>query len=487
MLVVTRTALGALVAATLGVRVVLDGVVGDDDAAAAAALALGGKRLQQAVAQALAGHLHQAQGGDLGDLVAGAVAAECLVEAAQYEILVFGEDHVDEVDDDHAADVAQADLAHDLLGGLQVVGGDRLFQRAAGAGELAGVDVDDGHGLGAVDDQGATRRQPHSARQRLLQLLVDAVDLEGVLAVVAGAVKLLQAIQKVRGDGLHVGVDGVPRLAAVHDERGEVLVEQVAHNLDQDVRLLIQGHRFRALGVFLLFRLLLDRGPLVVQPVHVGRDGFFRHVFGGGADDRPALAGHDVVQDFLQALALRRRQLAGNARAAAARHIHQVAPGQRDLGGQARTFVADGVLSHLHQHLVAGFEGLFNAARAPAQTGGLPVHLGGVEHAVAALPDVDERGFHAGQHVLHAPQVDVADHGGLAFGGDEVLHQKPVLEHADLGDLAVAVAAVALAHHHVALDGLAARQKLGLADNAGALALLFALLCAAAALRFQTG
>ncbi len=43
------------------------------------------------------------------------------------------------------------------------------------AGELPGVDVDDGHRLGAVDDQRAAGGQPDLAVQRLGQLLVDPV------------------------------------------------------------------------------------------------------------------------------------------------------------------------------------------------------------------------------------------------------------------------------------------------------------------------
>ena len=44
--------------------------------------------------------------------------------------------HVDEVDDDQAADVAQADLAGDLLGGLEVDGVERvlLLARARSCG-----------------------------------------------------------------------------------------------------------------------------------------------------------------------------------------------------------------------------------------------------------------------------------------------------------------------------------------------------------------
>src|SRR5439155_270052 len=79
--------------------------------------------------------------------------------------------HVDEVDDDDAAQVTQPELAHDLLGRLQVVAGDRLLQVAAGTGVLAGVDVDDGHRLGTVDHEAAARGQEHLAVQRLEQLL----------------------------------------------------------------------------------------------------------------------------------------------------------------------------------------------------------------------------------------------------------------------------------------------------------------------------
>ena len=113
----------------------------------------------------------------------GAVAGQRLGQPAQHQIPVGLEHHVDEVDDDDAADVAQPQLAHDLLGRLEVVAGDGLLQVAAGAGELAGVDVDDGHRLGAVDDQRAARRQPHLAVHRLGQLLVDAVHGEHVRSV----------------------------------------------------------------------------------------------------------------------------------------------------------------------------------------------------------------------------------------------------------------------------------------------------------------
>ena len=88
----------------------------------------------------------------------GAVAAQAFEHAAQHEVAVGFEDHVDEVDDDDAADVAQTQLANDLFGSLEVVLRDGLLEVSTRADELAGVDIDDGHGLGAVDHEGATGR-----------------------------------------------------------------------------------------------------------------------------------------------------------------------------------------------------------------------------------------------------------------------------------------------------------------------------------------
>src|SRR4028119_1149361 len=95
----------------------------------------------------------------------------------------------------------------------------------------------------------------------------------------------------------------------------------------------------------------------------------------------------------------------------------------------------------------------------PAEAGGPPVALAGVEGGVAALADVDERRLHAGQHVLHAAEVDVAGEGRRLRLGDVVLDQHAVLEDGDLGALA------ALADHHAALDGLAPSEELRLGED----------------------
>ena len=156
---------------------------------------------------------------------------------------------------------------------------------------------------------------------------------------------------------------------------------------------------------------------------------------------------------MLQTAAFALRKLAAHAGHAAGWHEHQEAAGERDLRGQAGTLVADRVLSDLHEHRVAGLERQLDAARLAFETSGIPVDLAGVEHAVAGLADVHKCGLHAGQHVLHAAKVDVAD--GLYFlnVGDVMLDQNIVFHHGNLGVMFL------LTHHHQAVHVLAACEE----------------------------
>src|SRR4051812_9218793 len=99
-----------------------------DDAAAVAAGAGGGERLDEAFGDALARHLDQAELGDLEHLGAGLVAGQRPLEGPEHVGPVRRDLHVDEVDDDDAADVAQAQLTGDLLGRLEVVAVDGLLE-----------------------------------------------------------------------------------------------------------------------------------------------------------------------------------------------------------------------------------------------------------------------------------------------------------------------------------------------------------------------
>ena len=97
-----------------------DRLLGQHDALAVAGRAGLGEDLAHAVGHVLARHLDQPERRDLDHVGLGAVLVERLAQHLQHGVAVARARHVDEVDDDDPADVAQPQLAHDLVGGLEV-------------------------------------------------------------------------------------------------------------------------------------------------------------------------------------------------------------------------------------------------------------------------------------------------------------------------------------------------------------------------------
>ena len=313
---------------------------------------------------------------------------------------------------------------------------------------------------------------------------------EHVRTVTAGRVVLGQFGDQFRGDGIDVAGDRLPGVVAGDDQPGEVLVEQIADDLDQDVGLLVEGHRRPGLIALDPFGLLGDLGPAFLQPGDVGADVVFLDALRCGTDDNAGLGGHDLAQDLLEPLPFVVGEFAADAGRRRPRHVDQVTAGQRDLCGQAGALVTDGVLADLNHDVVARLEGLLDLAVGPAESGGLPVDLARVEHAVAAAADVDERRLHRGQHVLHDAQVDVADQRRRTRRGHEVLDDNAVFEDRDLGVARTLVrrfGADLVAHHHHPVDRLPAGQELGFGQYRRAAPAGIAAVAAALALGFQTG
>ena len=180
-------------------------LVGDGAPRLGVALALAGRarlgqRVQQRLARALARHLDEAQLGDARDRRLRAVLAQVVVERPRDLLAVVRAIHVDEVDDDHAADGPDAQLLGDLAAGLEVGLGDGVFE-ARLADEAPGVDVDGGQRLHLVDDEVAARLEPDLALERAVDLDLDAVAVEDRV----GAVVKLDVAREVgheRGDEL---------------------------------------------------------------------------------------------------------------------------------------------------------------------------------------------------------------------------------------------------------------------------------------------
>jgi hypothetical protein len=82
----------------------------------------------------------------------GTVARQGPLERGQHRAAVRLIAHVDEVDDDDAAEITQAQLSRNGHGGLQIRAENGLLKISV-ADERARVDVDGGHRLRLVDDE----------------------------------------------------------------------------------------------------------------------------------------------------------------------------------------------------------------------------------------------------------------------------------------------------------------------------------------------
>jgi hypothetical protein len=120
----------------------------------------------QRFARALARHLQQAQLREAPGHGLDAVTCQVLAQFGQHGMLVVFTRHVDEVHDDDAAQVAQAQLAGYGARRLQVGLEDGVI-KVARAHVAAGVHVDGGERLGLVDDEvaaGTSNRHAGPAR-----------------------------------------------------------------------------------------------------------------------------------------------------------------------------------------------------------------------------------------------------------------------------------------------------------------------------------
>ena len=127
--------------------------------------------------ESLAGHFHQAERRDGENLRFGFVSFETVLHHLVDGFAVAFCLHVDEVDDDESADIAQADLASDLGGGFEV-GLEDGFIEVFGALVTAGIDVDGDHGLGFVDDEVAAAWEPDLAEEGVIDLFLYAEVVE---------------------------------------------------------------------------------------------------------------------------------------------------------------------------------------------------------------------------------------------------------------------------------------------------------------------
>ncbi len=220
-------------------------------------------------------------------------------------------------------------------------------------------------------------------------------------------------------------------LLLVDDRLLELAREDVARHSHREVGLL-EDHR----GRLRLLPALLEHVVQLVQVLDLALEVLALRALRGGADDHAALAHVDLLGGAPHAVALLVLEPARHADALALRHVHEVAPRDRELHRQARALRLQRVLDRLDQDLLAGLQELGDALALAGAAAAAPAardldsredHVVRVEEAVLVEADVHERGLEAGQDVVDLALVDVSDDRAVALALDVELGNAPIV------------------------------------------------------------
>src|SRR5574340_968373 len=395
-----------------------------DMADAAAARAGDVVAFAEAGRETLARQFQQAEARDLGGLHAGAVVAQRVAQTVLHVALVAAAFHVDEVDHDQAAEVAQAQLAGDLLRRLEV-GVERGGLDVGALGGARRIDVDRGQRFGMVDHDRAAGRQAHFARMGGFNLVLDLEAREQRYVVHVA----FDAVHVVRHDRTHERHRLFVDVLRVDQDFADFRVEVVADGAHHETAFQVDQRR-RFFGL----RRALNRIPQLLEVVQVPLQFFLVAPDTGGArDDAHAMRHVDLRQHFAQFVAIFAFHAARHAAAArVVRHQHDVAAGQADVGGQCRALVAALVFFYLYQQFLAFAQGFLD--RGTVAAAGLVILRGDFlerQKAVAAAAVFDEAGFEAGFDAGDNRLVDVALALFLAGGFDVEVDEFLAVDNGD--------------------------------------------------------
>ena len=245
---------------------------------------------------------------------------------------MLGRCHINEIDDNQAAHVTQAQLAGNFLGCLQVGLKGRLLDVMA-LGGPGGVDVDGDQCLGRIDNNGTTGGQLHFPLEGGLDLafyLVTAEQRDFILV----QLDLVLERRHHRADEIqHVFMDAV----GIDQNLANVLAEVVSYGADNHVAFLMNQER----------RLALARGlgngfPELHQIIQIPLKLFGSTTNAGRThDDAHGLRYLNIVHGVFELGPLVAFNAAGNATGTGVvGHEDQVAAGEGNKRGQGGALVA---------------------------------------------------------------------------------------------------------------------------------------------------
>ena len=353
--------------------------------------------------QPLPRHLEQPEARDLSELNPGSIHLQGIAQALLHLTLVADRGHVDEVDHDESADVAEPELSGDLVRRLQV-GLECGLLDVRAAGGPCRVDVDGHQRFGMVDDDGAAGREAHGVVEGSFDPALDLVPTEQRHPVLVE----LQAAHAGRHDQAHELARLLEHLRGIDQDLLGVLAEVVPQRADDDVAFLVDEE-----GGGALLGCAPDRLPHLEEIVDVPLK-----LFGGAADPGRAHDEADSVRDVESSQGFAKlcplvafHPARDPARSRVVRHEDEVTAREADEGGERRALVAALLLLDLDDDLLARRDRLLHREAAILSVSLVAEKLAGDllerEESVASRPVVHEGGVEAGLDTDDPALVDV--------------------------------------------------------------------------------
>jgi len=134
----------------------------------------GGQGSFEGLFNALSGDGNEAKIVKLKNLRGSSIVLQLFFQSGHDLIAVLALVHVDKVDDDDAAQIAQTNLPNNFRDGIEVSFHDSVFKAGCLANELASIDVDRDKRFSLVDNNGAPRFKPDLRPESLIDLFGDA-------------------------------------------------------------------------------------------------------------------------------------------------------------------------------------------------------------------------------------------------------------------------------------------------------------------------
>src|ERR1700738_4926122 len=288
---------------------------------------------------------------------------EGLLQREQNFVAVAALLHVDEVDHDDAAEIAQTNLAHDFFHRFQIGFDNGVFQaRGTFADEFAGVDVDGHQRFSVVDDDVAAGLEPHFGAQSFVEFVLDAELFEdGRFLGVE-----LDAADQLGLEAADVFDDLAEFFFAVDPDGGEIVADVIAQDAFDEIQIAMEQRRS-----FALLAALLDFIPGSAEEFDVGANFFIGGAAGRGAHNEAAgvTAARFADEPAQTRAIIGAGDFARDADVIDGRHVHEEAARQSDVTGDARALFAERLLGDLDDYILTSLEHFGDELRAARRTG----------------------------------------------------------------------------------------------------------------------